>query len=348
VARAIAEEIQIKLTPQEQALLGEARAVNPQAYELYLWGKKFRDQETVESLQQAVKNFEQAIMKDPNFAPAYAELVVPYFILGAISVIPEEQAKSKARQAVEKALELDETLSEAHKALGVIRTLYDNWDWSGAEKAFKRAIELNPSNGDARREYGVLLNQIGRTEEGLAESKRAQELDPLSELVNANVAWAYMHNHRYDEAIAQCRKTLALNPSSASMHFMLGKAYVHKGMYEEALAELETPLVASSAIGVAFAPGLRGYACALSGKRDKALTIIDELQRQQKRGDGSKTSIAQIYTGLGEKDKALTCLERACDERSPHLVRLIYDPIFDSLHSESRFQALLKKMGLER
>jgi tetratricopeptide (TPR) repeat protein len=143
VALTIAREIKVQVTPQAQARLEEARVVDHEAYELYLWGKKFRDKETLESIQQALKYLEQAITKDPNFALAYAELVVPYFLSGALGIMPREEAISKARNAATKALELDETSAEAHTALGVIREFYD-WDWSGAEEAFKMAIALNP------------------------------------------------------------------------------------------------------------------------------------------------------------------------------------------------------------
>jgi len=206
VTLAIAQEIKVQLTPNERARLKQTQQVDPEAYELYLLGRKFRKQETDESLQQAVAYFEQAIAKDPNFAPAYAELVVPYFFL-EYPTLSKGRAESKARQAAIKALELDNTIAEAHTALGVIRTMYD-WDWPGAEEAFRRAIALNPSNREAHREYGEFLCRTGRMETGLAEMKRAYALDPFSEVANTWVAWAYIWNRRYDEAIEHCRKAL--------------------------------------------------------------------------------------------------------------------------------------------
>jgi tetratricopeptide (TPR) repeat protein len=283
---------------------------------------------------------------DPNFAPAYAELALPYMLLGIRKGgLPAGEAESKARQAAAKALQLDQMNAEAHAALGVLRQAYD-WDWSGAEEEFRQAIELNPGSRASHFEYGLFLIRMGKTEEGLAEVKRAQEVDPLSEITNVDVAWAYIYNRQYDQAIEQCKKTLTFFPNSAQTQFKLGQACLLKGMYEEAIIVLETEVVAS--LGSPDHPGFLGYAHALSGHRDKSLKIFEKLQVQPKRWKGLIECIAMIYTGLGEKDEALTWLERAYDERSPVLLHLIQHPIFDPLRSELRFQALLKKMRLEK
>ncbi len=346
MALAIAREINAQVTMEERTRLEKTHTVDPKAYELYLWGRNFRDKETLESLKQAVHYFERAIAIDPNFAPAHADLVVPYYMLGGrIGGILVEEAESKARQAAAKALQLDKINAEAHTGLGVIREFYD-WDWSGAEEEFRQAVELNPSSKVSHHEYGLFLIRMGKTEEGLAELKRAQEVDPLSETTNANVAWAYIYNRLYDQAIEQCRKTLTFFPNSARTHLVLGQAHLQKRMYEEAIRVLETEAAASS--GLTYRFGLLGSAYALSGHRDKSLKILEELQVQQKRWKGLIESIATIYTSLGEKNEALTWLERAYDERSPVLVQFIQNPIFDPLRSEPRFEALLKKMRLEK
>ncbi|MEK7728025.1 MAG: protein kinase, partial [candidate division KSB1 bacterium] len=346
VGLAIAQEIKVQITPNEQARLEKARTVNPKAYELYLWGRNFRDKETPESLKQAVDCFEQAIVIDPGFAPAYASLVVPYQLFGALNLLPAEEANSKARQAAAKALHLDETLSETHGAIAVFREMVD-WDWSGAEQSFKRAIELNPNNAEAHREYGLFLGRMRRTDEGLAEMKRAHELDPLSEQVNAYLAWAYIFNRQYDEAIAHCQTALQLNPGFALVRFHLGIAYLTKGLYKESVAVFETHAVAG--LGRLEALGYLGSAYALSGQKEKALQLLAELKMRLKQGqEGSSVGMAQIYVSLGEKDEALAMLERAYEQRSVWFVHLMRNPVFDPVRAEPRFQALLKKMGLER
>jgi TolB-like protein len=334
VALAITHEIQIKLTPQEQALLGDAKPVNPEAYDLYLWALKYRDMNDHEM---TVHYCERAIEVDPDFAPAYALMVIPY--VGSARDEPKE-VESKARRIAAKALQLDKTNADAHIALGFIREIYD-WDWAGAEEEFKRAIELKPNSKLAYYDYGLFLCRVGRPEEGLAELKRAQAIEPLSESVNAYIVWAYCFNRRYDEAIEQGRKALMLHPISGTIHARLGEAYVRKGMYKEAIAVFESEMMASGS----WRLGFLGCAYALAGQREKSLKIISDLQTQPKRF--SKEHIAMIYTYLGEKKEALTWLERAYNEHSIYLIIFVFDPLFDPLRSEPRFQALLKKMRLD-
>jgi len=340
VALAIAREIEIQLKPQEQERLEEAKTVDPEVYELYLWGRNLSYKRTLESLSQAITYFEQAIAKDADFAPAHASLVVPYFMLGASGTLPLEEARSKARQAAEQALALNESLSDAHVAMGVILSMYD-WDWSGAERVLKRAISLNPNNTEAIHEYGIYLIRTGKPEEGLNEMKRLLALDPLSPVARRNVAWAYFRNRQYDEAIEYSLRLLDFDPGYA--HMYLGAAYLLKGRYEDAIAALEREEVASTGTGF-LALGYLGNAYALSGKRDKALALIEQLEEQP----NLATLVAEIYTGLGQHDEALDWLDRASsDEQSTDvLVHQLFDPILNPLRSEPRFQTLLEKMGL--
>ncbi len=340
VALAIAREIEIQLKPQEQERLEEAKTVDPEVYELYLWGRNLSYKRTLESLSQAITYFEQAIAKDADFAPAHASLVVPYFMLGASGTLPLEEARSKARQAAEQALALNESLSDAHVAMGVILSMYD-WDWSGAERVLKRAISLNPNNTEAIHEYGIYLIRTGKPEEGLNEMKRLLALDPLSPVARRSVAWAYFRNRQYDEAIEYSLRLLDFDPGYA--HMYLGAAYLLKGRYEDAIAALEREEVASTGTGF-LALGYLGNAYALSGKRDKALALIEQLEEQP----NLATLVAEIYTGLGQHDEALDWLDRASsDEQSTDvLVHQLFDPILNPLRSEPRFQTLLEKMGL--
>lgn len=335
VALAITNEIQIKLTPQEQALLGDTRQVNPKAYDFYLWALKYRDMNDHEM---TVHYCERAIEVDPDFAPAYALMVIPY--VGSTSDEPKE-VESKARRIAAKALQLDKTNADAHTAIGFIRQIYD-WDWAGAEEEHKRAIELKPNSKQAHYDYGIFLCWVGRPEEGLTELKRAQAIEPLSEEVNAFVVLAYCFNRQYDEAIEQGRKMLLLHPESWIIHSKLGEAYVRKGMYKEAIAVFESEMMASNS----WRNGFLGCAYALAGDREKSLKIINELQTHPE--PSSKEHIAMIYTYLGEKNDALTWLERSYNEHSIYLLVFVFDPLFDPLRSEPRFQALLKKMGLKK
>ncbi len=339
IARAIAREIAVEVTPQDEARLGQAQAVDPEAFKLYLRGLHFR---YMDSWQRAVEFFEQSIAKDPDFAPAYAWLANSYAVL---------MAESKGKKAVAKALELDETLPEAHIALGLVREFnFNDWDWEGAEQAFQRAIELNPGSSAAHLEYGLLLARIGRLEEGLAEVKRGVELDPLSAWAHQCVALVYQYNRQYDQAIESYRMALEIQPNYALAQWRLGvayaAAYVTKGMYNEAIVEYKKLLELGSST---FFLGHLGSVYAKSGRREEALKVLDELTEERRKGGiGLEPFIAWIYSGLDERDQALTWLELAYEERAGNLLHIKVEPIYDPLRSDPRFQALLKKMGLEK
>ncbi|MEE9166653.1 MAG: protein kinase [Candidatus Neomarinimicrobiota bacterium] len=338
VARAIAREIAVEMTPQDEARLGEAKAVDPEAFKLYLRGLHFR---YMDRWQRAAEFFEQSIAKDPDFAPAYAWLGNSYVLLGA---------QSKGKKAVAKALELDDSLPEAHVALGLVLELND-WDWAGAEQAFQRAIKLNPGSREAHLEYGLLLARTGKFEEGLAEAKRGVELDPLSAWAHQCVGLVYRHNRQYDQAIESFRMALEIQPNYALAQWRLGEAYavayVTKGMYKEAIVEYKKLLVLGRFTPVVL--GYLGYAYALSDRREEALKVLDEVMEERRKGGiGLEYGIALIYSGLEERDQALTWLELAYEERLFYLVLIKVDDYFDPLRSDPRFQALLKKMGLEK
>jgi serine/threonine-protein kinase len=282
---------------------------------------------------------EQAIKIDPTFAEAYAADCA--ILTGRTGLMPSARP-DKARYVAAKALELDGSLSEAHTARAVILQIYDE-DWTGAEEEFRQAIKLNPGNREAHREYGMFLSRRGRTEEGLAEAIRAFDLDPLSGTVNGTLIWSYVVNRQYDKAIEHSLMVLQLNPDFTLVQFNLGQAYLMKGLYEEAIAVFESDaMVKFDNLDV-----LVYCACAyaLSGKRDKALNLLNEFQRRPAPGMGSAPHIAKIYVCLGEKDKALDILEQ---EQSFSSTDIIINPIFDPLRAEPRYQALLKKIELEK
>ncbi len=240
VARSIAEQIRIELTPHEQAALKNVKRVNPDAYEAYLKGRYFWNKRTADGLKKAIDYFNQAIEKDPSYAPAYAGLADSYALLGdwEYGVLAPKEAYPKAKAAATKAIELDSTLGEAHISLAFCLDGYD-WDWESAGREFRRGIELNPGYATGHHWYAWHLTALGRNGEAVAEIKKAESLDPLSLIISADLAEELLIAHRYDEAITQSRKTMDLDPRFAVAHYELGQAFVQKHMYNEAIAELQ-------------------------------------------------------------------------------------------------------------
>jgi len=343
VARAIANQIKVKLTPQEQVRLASARPVNPETHEAYLKGRYYWNKRTEEGFHRSIEYFSEATEKDPNYALAHAGLADSYIILGYFSLLPAKEAYAKAREAATRALELDDTLAEAHNALATAKADYD-WDWPGAEREFRRAIELNPGYATAHQWYGRLLSELGRHEEALAEIKRAQELDPLSLIINAVGGRILLYAGRDDLAIEQLRKTLEMDPNFAHAHWFLGMAYVRKGALAEAIAEFQRATTLSSNF-TQYKAGL-GHAYARAGKSAEARKLLYELKELSKRRYVSWCDFAAIYAGLGDKDQAFACLERAYAQRDARLVELKVDARLDPLRADLRFADLLRRVGL--
>jgi len=240
---------------------------------------------------------------------------------------------------------MDDTLAEAHTSLAFAKFLYD-WEWSAAEQEFKRALELNIAYPTAHHWYAEYLALIGRLDEAIAQAKRAQELDPLSLIMNTIVGWALYYAGQYDRAIEEYRKIIEMDPNFIATRYMLSLVYAQKKMYKEAVAEAQKAIDLSGGSDSPFIPTL-GLMYSLSGKRDKAKKVLDQLHELSKQRYVSPAQIALIYAGLGQKDQAVEWLEKAYEERDHWLVLLKIDPLFDSLRSDSRFKALLKKMNLE-
>ncbi len=251
IAQQIVSALRVELSPTNKKEVEKSPTISPQAYELYLKGRYFRNQETWESLKRAIDSFQQAIEKEPNYAQAYAGLAQSYFLihfwLGDEIPTERDEIKAKAVQAAEKALEIDETIPEAHISVGLMREFYDS-NWKDAEPEFKRALELNPHYANAHREYGLLLMRLGRLDEALSEIKQAQELDPLSSLTNVGVGWVYYQRREDDQALEQFRKTLELDPNDAWARLMLGYSYAQKSMFDEALVEIKKAIQLYDAI----------------------------------------------------------------------------------------------------
>jgi TolB-like protein/Tfp pilus assembly protein PilF/predicted Ser/Thr protein kinase len=340
VAQAIANEIRIELTPQEQARLAIAQPVSAEAYQLYLKGRFFWNKGTEEDYRTAKKYFERALEIDPNYALAFSGLANYFWATDELS---PQVAMPRAKDYALKALAIDDTLSDAHTTLADVKFNAD-WDWQGAEKEFRRAIELNPGDAEGRRSYSVFLSAMGRAEVALAEIQTAQRLNPLSLITSSDVGWAFHFARRYDRAIEQCQETLELDPNFVGAHDCLGSAYLAKGDYGKAIAECQRAATGSGNDLLRTA-GL-GRAYALAGMTVKAREILRKLHSESERRYVPAYFLATVYVALGEKDEAFTWLEKAYDARDANLIWLKVDDAVDPLRSDARFRELLSRIGL--
>jgi TolB-like protein/DNA-binding winged helix-turn-helix (wHTH) protein/Flp pilus assembly protein TadD len=343
VAMMVAEEIQLRLTPQQRTDLARTRTVDPDAYEAYLKGRYFWNKRNEEGFRSAVEYFNQAIAKDPNYAQAYAGLADSYVLLGGYGFMAQEDAMPKAKAAAKKALAIDDQLAEAYTSLGLISEQWE-WNWAEAEKDFKRAIELDPNYSVAHHWYGDgYLANVCKTDEAIAELHKAQELDPLSLVVGADLAKRLSFAGKYEEGVKRFRKILEIDPDFVQAHYYLSQAYELQGLYPEAKAEVEK---IRSQDAVRFVTGQLGHIYALQGRKQDALQIVDELQRSSKQTYIDPRYIANIYVALGEKDLALVWLEKAREQHSPAMATLKCDPVYDPIRFDPRFQDLIRRVGL--
>jgi serine/threonine protein kinase/Flp pilus assembly protein TadD len=345
VARAIANGIQITLTPQDQARLASVRTVDPEAYQLYLKGRFYWNKRTETNLKKGIEYLHQAIDLDPTYALAYAGIADCYSLLGwdLFGVMPPREALPIAKAAARKALEIDDSLAEAHSSLAWTKLAFD-WDWCGAVSEFKRAIELNPGYAVTHHWYAECLAGMGHYAEALAEIRQAQELDPLSLIISSVAGWILYFDRQDDQAIAQFRRTLELDPNFWVAHWTLGRAYEQKAMFAEAIAEIQKAIDLSEGSPLSLAA--LGHAHAVSGGLAEAQRVLNELKESSKRRYISPYGIAAIHAGLGEKDEAFMWLEKAYEERSGWLIWLRAEPISDPLRTDPRFQDLLRRIGL--
>jgi TolB-like protein len=341
VALAIAGEIAAKLTPQEEKRLAAARPVTPEAHELYLKGRYELNKQTEASLRKAIDDFRKAIEKDPGFAPAYAGLADSYSFLRSTYAAPKD-VMPQAREAARRALELDDTLAEAHVSMGLTLFFYD-FDWAGAEKELKRAIELNPNLADAHDAYATFLAGMNRSAEAVAEIERARRLDPLSLLILSDAAWVYYCVRQYDRAIEESRKAIELDPNFWPGHAFLGLAYEKTGRFAEAVEELEKARRLDDSPTIYE---LLGGAYAACGKKEEAKKVLTELTERSSRRYVCPYEVATIYAGLGEKDAAFEWLDKAVEARADCVPWIKPDPKIDPLRSDPRYAALLRRVGL--
>jgi len=332
-----------ELTGAEKQRLTKHYSPNIEAYDDYLKARFFLVDRHAEGLRKAIDYLQQAIDKDPGYAQAYAGLADCYALQGFYGFLSPSQSYPKAKAAAMKALQIDETVAEAHASLLSIKTDYD-WDWLGAEREFKRAIELNPNYPPAYQWYGFDLLVMGRQGEAMAAMRRALDLDPVSPTVNISQAWFFYLTRQYNKSVEQCLRTLELHPNFCVAHQMLGLTYDVQGELGQAIVELQKAKALSP--GNLITVAALGHAYAASGRGDEAQKMLDELGLSS--GDSTPLPyyVAAIYVALNRNEEALRWLERAYQERSNWLIYLKLDPRFDRLRSERRFADLARRIGL--
>ena len=342
VAQRVVESLQVKLGVEATRALAKKPTENPEAHRLYLLGRYDFGKYSEAGWNSSIRYYEQALKLDPNYALAYCGLADTYAYMGGV-VMPSKEAVLKEKEFAQKALELDPELPEAHLSLAC--ALGGAFDWRNAQIEFDRAIELNPNLAWAYEMYAWFLGGVGRLDEAIAKDKKAIELDPLNSFFQASLAYYLYHARRYDDAMVQIRKTLELDPTSTLARHLLGCCLLWKGDTAGAIEEFQRSKIVVTG---AWYQGLLGYAYAISGDRPKAEQILAELEEMAKQRYVNTTAFATIYLGLGEKQTALDWLDKSYQDQESACWYLKVDPIYDSVRNEPRFQALLKKVGLDQ
>jgi TolB-like protein/Tfp pilus assembly protein PilF len=345
VAGDISREIRVKLTPPEKAKLAQSRTVNPEAYQDYLRGRYFWNKRTGEALKKAREYFEQAIEKDPSYAPAHSGLADAYALMGSsgYDVMPPREAMPRAKAAAGQALEIDDTLAEAHAALGYVKLAYD-WDLLGAEQELARAIELKPNYAIAHQWQGELLMARSSPDEATIAFRRALELDPLSVPCNLGLGWSYYFSRTYDLAIEQFRRTLEIAPGVPMALYGLGLSYHHKNQHREGLSEFQKAYVSSG--GEVAAVMFMGVTHALAGRKKAAEKELAKLAVLAKQNYVPAVYSAFIYVALNDLDRAFESLQKACEERSSYLIFLNVQPFFEKVRADPRYRDLSSRLKL--
>jgi len=328
--------LRLRLSGDDAKRLAKSYTQIGEAYQLYMMGRYyFRRSGKREDLLKSIDYFEQAIKKDPSYAPAYAGLGTTYHLLGFMGWMLPKESWQKEEWAALKALQIDDQLPEAHVLTAAIREF--NLDWTGAEEEYKRALELDPNSVRAHETYAWHLEMFGRFDDAMSHLKRAQELDPLSLELMWNMGVWLSFSRQYDRAIEQLQKIIEMDSEFEPAHTFIAETYQKKGMYEEAIAELKSANVSGPPLG---------YAYAVAGKRDEAQKILNDLKEQSKQRYVSPKAFAMVYMGLGDKDQAFEWFNKTFEENPYRIAWLKVDPRFDSLRSDPRFDALLRRMKL--
>ena len=340
IAKAIAETLQAKLTGAEKSSIAKAPTANPEAYELYLKGRFFWNKRTGADLRKAIDYFSQAIAKDPNYALAYVGLADSYLLLSSYAAVSPGESLPPARSALKKALELDDSLAEAHASFGLLATL--ELDLHPALDELKRAAELKPNYATAHHWLALAHMTLAQFDPAISEAKRAIELDPLSLVINADTSWIYFSARRYDEAEAQVRKTLEIGPQFFLAHYYWGEILQFEERLNEAIAEFQKAFELNND---PYSLAILGQAYARNGQQDEAQKILARLNEQAKSHYVAPYALALVQIGLGDKDRAIEELERAYARgETNYLFAIKVDPMLDDLRGDPRFEALVQKV----
>jgi serine/threonine protein kinase/tetratricopeptide (TPR) repeat protein len=347
VARTIAQQIRVQLTPQQQAQFATNRPLQPEAHEAFLKGKYFANRLSPDGIDKAIHYFNEAINADPTYGLAYAEMAETYCWATAYQLLPAQEGLAKAKSAALHAIEIDATLGEAHNALAWVKYVHD-WDFSGAEEEFKQAIHLSPGNANAHLWYGNYLAQAGRFDESIAEMNTVQSLDPLSPVLVSLIATPLLGSRQYDKAIEQLHKAQELDPNLSLPRIFLQQAYEGKGDFASASNEWrQVALGFGEKLEIVNARAeklRRGFT--EGGERGYWQTQLEFLKADSKQGPADSYSLALLYARVGDQNRTFQCLEKAFQEHSQDLTLwLLTEPAFDSIRTDPRFQELLRRMG---
>ena len=341
IAREVTAKLRLRLTGEQQQQLTKRDTTNPEAYQFYLRGRYYWNKRTAENLKKAIQEFQQALDRDPNFALGYVGVADCYLLLQQYAGAPASETLPQARAALERALQIDGTLAEAHASLGMVNEgLYR---WAEAEEEFKRAISLNPNYPTAHHWFALSHLSRRQFDDALSEMKRAQELDPLSPIIGSTLAMTYLLKSKPDLALAQCKRVIELEPNFPSAHLYLGWSYTKLGRNDEALAELEKAVELSGRAG--FYLEDLGYLYAVNGRRKEALAILKELQEKNAKGESSFESVAAVYAGLGDRDQVFAWLEKGFQVHDD-LTSVVWWFDYDDLRSDPRYADLVRRTGL--
>jgi TolB-like protein/Tfp pilus assembly protein PilF len=332
----------LKLSAQQTEKISRPYTSNADAYQHYLRGRYYWNKRTAEGLKDAIAEFQQAIGSDPSFALAYAGLSDCYLVMEIYAGVPNREVLPKAKAAAEHAIRIDDSLAEAHTSMAAACDA--DWQWADAQREYERAIELNPNYPTAHHWYGIHLRDIGRFDESVAEAVRAQELDPLSSIINSNLIASYLAKGDLEDAERQGEKTLQLDPDFSAANYTLGSVLLARGRQADALTLLQKAVESSDRNS--YALGLLGYGLGVSGKRTEAEAIARELQERQAKGEALGQSVAMVFAGLGDKDAVFDYLDKDYMAHSGYLQQIIWMQPFVALRGDPRFQSLLQHMNI--
>ncbi len=344
ISLTIVDKLRVHLLGEEKSKIVKRHTEDPEAYNLYLKGLYFLNKWTEEGTHRGLGYFQKSIEKDPKFSLAYLGIADTYANIGILSLLPPQEAFPKAKEVLEKALEIDDSLYQAHTVAALIAFWYD-WKWKDAENEFEKALAHNPGYAHAHFWYAWYLAAMGRFDEAITENKIAQELDPLLPLYYAGATGIYAYSSRFAEALEQFHKTIELDPNSGLAYFHMGNAYRIQKRYKEAVTTYQKAIEFTTGLG--WAEMSLGCIYCLQGEREKAIQILDGWLLRKENQYVSSFSISALYNHLGDKDKTFEWLEKASEERDNLMALINIVKFFDNLHDDPRFEALLRKMGFE-